>query len=155
MFDGYSLPAGELVADIGGADGTVLCELLARETDRRGIVFDKPEVVPAAHQVLAEHGLASRVEVVSGDFFNSVPKADVYVLSFVLHDWDNASCRRILGNVNDAAAPGAKLVIAETVLPAGDTPHPAKIFDLTMLAMGSGRERTADQYENLLVIPAS
>jgi O-methyltransferase len=62
MFDGYQLPGGTTVADIGGADGTVLADLLAREPDRHGIVFDLPHVVPAALDVLRERGLAGRVE---------------------------------------------------------------------------------------------
>ena len=150
LFDDYSLPGGDLVADIGGADGAMICELLAREPGRLGIVFDLPEVVPAARKVLADHGLASRVDIQPGDYFESVPTADVYVLSFVLHDWDDESCRRILRTIKNAAAPGAHLVIVESVVPPGDTPHPAKFVDLTMLAMVTGRERTAGEYEKLL-----
>jgi hypothetical protein len=78
MFDGYSLPEGKVVADIGGADGAMLCELLAREPGRRGIVFDLPEIVPAARKTLARRGLAARVDVRSGDLFESVPAADVH-----------------------------------------------------------------------------
>jgi hypothetical protein len=150
MFEGYSLPEGNLVADIGGADGSVICELLAREPGRRGIVFDLPYVVPPARQVLADHGLVGRVDVVPGDYFKSVPAADIYVLSFILHDWDDESCLRILRNVKDAAAPGAHLVVIESVIPPGDGPHPAKLIDLTMLAMVTGRERTAEEYDKLL-----
>jgi O-methyltransferase domain/Dimerisation domain len=150
MFDHYSLPAGPVVADLGGADGSVLSELLAREPGRRGIVFDRPEVVPAAREALARRGLAGRVDVQSGDFFESVPPADVYVLSYIMHDWDDESCLRILRTVSQAAAPGARLVIIESVIPPGDAPHPAKLIDLTMLAMTTGRERTAEEYAALL-----
>ena len=104
---------------------------LAREPDRRGIVFDRPEIVPWARKVLAGHGLASRVDIQSGDFFESVPGADVYVLSYIFHDWDNESCLRILRVIENAAAPGARLVIVEAVIPPGDAPHPAKLIDLT------------------------
>lgn len=150
MFDGYSLPEGNVVADIGGADGSMLCQLLAGEPGRRGIVFDLPEIVPAARKVLASHGLAGRVGIQSGDFFESVPEADVYVLSYILHDWDDESCLRILRAIRNAAAPGARLVVVETVIPPGDTPHLAKLIDLTMLVMLTGRERTAGEYETLL-----
>jgi len=150
MFDGYSLPEGNVVADIGGADGSMLCELLEHEPDRRGIVFDRPEIVPAARTVLADHRLANRVEIQSGDFFESVPTADVYILSYILHDWDDESCRRILQTITNAAAPGARLVLVESVITPGDAPHLAKAVDLTMLAMVTGRERTADEYERLL-----
>ncbi|HEY4017746.1 MAG TPA: methyltransferase [Pseudonocardiaceae bacterium] len=150
MFDDYSLPDGNLVADIGGADGSVLCQLLAGEPDRRGIVFDRPGVVPLARTSLTDHGLASRVDVQPGDFFESVPQADIYILSYILHDWDDESCLRLLRTIGNAAAHGARLVIIEAVIPTGDTPHFAKMTDLTMLAMTTGRERTAAEYQTLL-----
>jgi hypothetical protein len=151
MFDGYSLPEGELVADIGGADGAMICEFLAREPNRRGIVFDRPEVVSAAEAVLAAHGLSDRVDTASGDFFDSVPKADVYVLSYIFHDWDDASCIRILETIRKAAPHRARIVLVEAVIPPGDAPHPAKVVDLTMLAMLTGRDRTAAEYEAVLL----
>lgn len=150
VFDGYALPEGKTVADIGGSDGAVMAELLSRDTDRRGIVFDLPHVAPQAHEVLSARGLADRVEVVGGDFFDEVPAADVYLLSYILHDWDDASCGRILGSIARAADPGARLVVMEAVLPEGDEPHFAKMIDLTMMAMMGGRERTAQEYGRLL-----
>jgi hypothetical protein len=150
IFDSYRLPAGATVADIGGSDGALLSRLIADEPDRWGIVFDVPEVVSAAREVLSAHGLSDRVEIVAGSFFEAVPTADVYVLSNILHDWDEASCARILENVRKAATPGARLVIAEAVVPAGDGSHFAKDTDLTMLAIHTGRERTAEEYEVLL-----
>jgi predicted transcriptional regulator len=150
MFDGYRLPEGTMVADIGGADGSVLAQLLVNDPARRGIVFDRPEVVAAARKTLADYGLTDRVHPIGGDFFESVPAANVYILSYVLHDWDDESCRRILGTIAEAAEPGARVVFIEAVIPPGDEPHPAKVVDLTMLAMLTGRERTAEGYRALL-----
>ncbi|MET8966484.1 methyltransferase [Streptomyces sp. NPDC004074] len=150
MFDGYQLPKGAVVADLGGADGSMLIQLLADDQDRWGIVFDRPEVVAAARKNLATHGLADRVQSIGGDFFQSVPPADVYVLSYVLHDWDDEFCRRILHNVAKTAAPGARVVLIEAVSPPDDIPHLAKVLDLQMLAMVGGRERTAEEYQSLL-----
>lgn len=150
MFDSYRLPEGNLVADIGGADGSMICRLLAREPSRRAIVFDKPEVVPSAQKVLDDQGLSGRAEIMAGDFFESVPAADVYLLSYIMHDWDDGSCTRILRNIAAAAATGARAVLVEAVIPPGDAPHPAKFVDLTMLGMMTGRERTAEEYETLL-----
>jgi hypothetical protein len=150
MFDGYRLPAGSVVADIGGADGTVLTHLLASDPGRRGIVFDLPGIVSGAAEVLDRAGLAGRVEVAPGDFFTAVPAADVYVLSAVLHDWDDPSCRRILRSIATAAAPGARLVLVEMIIPPGDEPHHAKLVDLVMMTMLGGRERTAAEYTALL-----
>lgn len=146
----YRLPPGGVVADIGGADGSVLAALLAEEPDRRGIVLDLPGVVPAATRRMREADLADRVSVTGGDFFVQVPTADVYLLSTVLHDWDDADCGRLLGRIAQAAAPGARLVVIETILTEGDEPHPGKLSDLVMLAVAGGRERTESEYTALL-----
>jgi O-methyltransferase domain/Dimerisation domain len=152
LFDGYQLPdAGKTVADIGGADGSLLAELLQNDPDRNGIVFDLPQVVVGATSVLAERGLSDRVQAVGGDFFADVPAADIYLLSYVLHDWGDDACLRILRSIAKAAAPGARLLVIENVVPEGDGPHMAKASDLIMLAMLDGaRERTAAEYTKLL-----
>jgi hypothetical protein len=79
---------------------------------------------------------------VPGNFFESVPAGDFYVLSMVLHDWDDERAGRILQVVREAAQPGARVVGLELVPPPGDVPHMAKMVDLTMLGMLTGRERT-------------
>jgi hypothetical protein len=150
MFEGYELPPGQTVADIGGSDGSLLAELIAGLPDRRGIVFDRPEVAPLAQAAMTARGLADRVEAVGGDFFASVPAADLYLLSFVLHDWDDAACVRILRTIRQAAGPDSRLMVVEGVVPPGDVPHVMKMIDLTMLGMVPGRERTAEEYAALL-----
>jgi hypothetical protein len=149
---GYTLPGGPTIADIGGADGALLLEALAADPDphRRGIVFDLPHVVPAARDRLAGHPLAGRVDVVAGDFFTAVPEADTYLLSMILHDWDDAAAEALLANIAAAARPGARLVSLELVVPPGDAPHLATMIDLTMLGMLTGRERTAEELTALL-----
>ena len=112
-------------------------------------MFDRPQVVPAASRLLAERGLADRIDVVAGDFFEAVPPADIYIVSRVLHDWDDQSCLRLLASMAAAARPGARLVALEQVVPEGDQPHMSKMVDLTMLVMGSGKERTAKEFEEL------
>jgi hypothetical protein len=139
-----------VVADVGGADGTVLAKVLAAEPDRRGIVFDLPEVVSGAVPTLERNGLTNQVDIVGGSFFESAPAADVYILSHILHDWDDDSCLRILNNIRAAATPGARLVVIDLVVPDGPEPHMAKMIDLTMLAMTTGRERGVAEFRTLL-----
>jgi O-methyltransferase domain/Dimerisation domain len=150
LLSGYKLPGSGTVADIGGADGTLLAEFLAGEPARHGIVFDLPNVVSTAARTLADAGMSERVAVIGGDFFESVPSADTYLMSVVLHDWDNAAAARILRNVAAAAAPGARLVLLEMVIPEGDGPHFTKMIDMVMLAMLGGRERTSAEWRKLL-----
>lgn len=68
----------------------------------------------------------------------------------MLHDWDDASCGRILAAVRAAAAPGARLLVIETVVPTDDQPHLSKAIDLTMLGMVTGKERTEPEFRELL-----
>jgi hypothetical protein len=150
MFDDYELPDGDVVADIGGGDGSILLTLLKDRPERRGIVFDLPAITPTADASIAREGLADRVETVAGDFLKEVPAADIYILGFILHDWDDETCGRILQSIRAAAKPGARLLIIEGVVPPGDEPHLIKMIDLTMLGLLPGREREADEYRDLL-----
>ena len=93
----------------------------------------------------------SRITLDAIDFFTSVPGGgDVYLLSHVIHDWNEEQCVAILRNCRQAMRPGSRLLIVEMVLPAGDTPHPGKLLDLAMLVMPGGQERTEDEYARLL-----
>lgn len=152
MFDEYRLPPGHTVADIGGSDGSLLVELLTRDDNaqRRGIVFDRPTTVTNAGPTVAAAGLGDRVEIVGGDFFAAVPTADIYLLGYIFHDWDDESCRRILASIAAAAPPRARVLLVEGVVPDGDVPHLTKAVDLTMLGMLPGRERTEQEYRDLL-----
>ena len=147
---GYRLP-GTVVADLGGADGSLLIELLEAEQnrERHGIVIDLPHVIPAARRQLEQRGLTDRIDVVGGDFFESVPAADVYLLSMIFHDWSDDQCARMLNSIVRATRSRTRLVALEFVLPPGDEPHMGKMIDLTMLGMLTGRERTADEYRHL------
>jgi hypothetical protein len=149
---GYRLPAGGVVVDVGGADGTLLTALLAADPDptRRGVVFDLPHVCSAAAKRIAERGLGERVEAVGGDFFAAVPTGDVYLVSMILHDWDDASCHRLLRSLARSGRAGARLCAVEFVVPPGDVPHMSKMIDLTMLGMLTGKERTAEEFDALL-----
>ncbi len=140
----------ETIVDVGGADGTLLAQVLATVPRAHGVVLDLPHVVDAARATFAAAGLSDRTELVGGDFFAAVPKGgDAYVLSMVLHDWDDDRCRRILENIR-SAAPDAALLLVELVVPDGDAPHMSKAIDLTMLGMLTGRERSRAEWESLL-----
>ncbi len=132
----------ELVVDVGGGNGSLLTELLERQPRMRGIVFDLPETVRD------EPALGDRCTFVEGSFFASVPRGDVHLLSTILHDWDDASARRILETIRAAA--GERLVILDSVIEPGNTPDGAKWLDLLMLVISAGRERTAEQWRELL-----
>jgi hypothetical protein len=89
------------------------------------------------------HRHRKRCHVVGRDFFDSLPPGgDAYLLSHVIHDWDEECCLTILDNVRRAIAPDGQLLLVEMVIPPGDAPHPAKMLDVIMLALTGGQERT-------------
>jgi hypothetical protein len=138
------------IVDLGAADGAVLATILATTPGARGIAFDLPHVVAAAAATVEAHGLGDRLTAQGGSFFDAVPGgADTYLMSMVLHDWNDHDVARILGNIRAAAAPGARVRAFELVMPEGDGPHMSKMIDLTMLAMLDGRERTAAEMREL------
>ena len=86
----------------------------------------------------------------AGDFFEEVPgSADAYLLSMVLHDWDDDDAHRLLTTIRRAAVPGSRVLAFELVMPMGDQPHMSKMIDLTMLGMLTGRERTDAEMRKL------
>ena len=101
--------------------------------------------------MLKERGVADRVTLEGGDFFEAVPAGgDAYLLSHILHDWSDDRSQTILQNCREAMASGDRLLIVEMVLPDDGPPHPGYELDLVMLALTGGRERTKDEYAHLL-----
>lgn len=147
----YDFSAFKTVVDVGGATGNMLATILARYTGPRGVLFDMPHVVSGAPALLAERGVDKRVTIEAGNFFESVPAGgDAYLLSHVIHDWNEDQCLTILGHCRKAMKPEGRLLLVEMVLPAGDTPHPGKILDMVMLVTPGGQERTEAEYATLL-----
>ena len=134
----------ETVVDVGGGNGALLVELLRRRPGLRGIVFDLPETTRD------EAGLGEQCTFVAGNFFESVPAGDVYVLSTVLHDWDDEHAAAILRTIRASAPADARLLVLEAVVPPGNEPHAAKWLDLLLLALFAGRERDEAQWRALL-----
>ncbi len=139
------------ICDVGGGHGQLLCTLLDDAPGVEGTVLELPNVVEADDEHWHHRmGLADRVEFVAGDFFEEVPTADAYLMKHILHDWDDQECLEILSTVRQAAPEGARLFICELVVPGPQTPHLAKIFDVNMMIMSTGRERTVEAYDRLL-----
>ena len=134
----------ETVVDVGGGNGSLLVGLLQKRPGLRGIVFDLPETTRD------EAGLGERCTFVAGSFFDRVPEGDVYVLSTILHDWDDAAAARILETIRAHAPAGARLFVIDAVVRDGNEPDGAKWLDLLMLALFAGRERDENQWRALL-----
>jgi hypothetical protein len=148
----YDFAGCRTIVDVGGGTGAFLGAILRATPQARGILFDRPSVAAAAREALAHTSIVGRCEVVGGDFLEAVPSGgDVYILSWVIHDWDDKRSIAILGNCRRAMSRDARLLLIEQVVPPGNQPSLSKLYDIHMLLHHSGgRERSLDEYRNLL-----
>jgi hypothetical protein len=147
----YDFSGFKTVVDVGGATGNMLATVLASHAGPRGLLYDLPHVVAEAPAFLRQRSVADRIDVEGGSFFERVPfGGDAYILSHIIHDWDEGKCLTILGHVRRGITSDGRLLIVEMVLPAGDTPHPGKMLDMVMLTCPGGQERTEAEYATLL-----
>jgi hypothetical protein len=137
----YDFSRFATLVDIGGGPGLLLSAVLAADPGLAGTLFDRPEVVAGAE-----------LPHVGGDFFAQVPPgAEAYLLSRVIHDWDDAEATAILRTCRRAMADTATLLLVEALLPERAAEDPAAVrMDLHMLALLHGRERTRREYAGLL-----
>src|SRR5262245_14813927 len=146
----YDFCGVSTVVDVGGGRGALLAALLHEHPHLSGIVFDLAPVVADAQRQLADAGMAARATCVAGDFFDALPSGgDIYRLQSVLHNWDDAAALRILRTCRQAMAQQARLLVVERVIPPGNTSDEAKLFDINMLVVAGGQERTEREYDAL------
>jgi hypothetical protein len=151
VVDAYDFGRFATVVDVGGGRGLMLSTILRRHPAVEGVLFDQPDVVAGAPELLAGAGVSERCRIVGGSFFDAVPDgADAYVLKSVIHDWADAEAIKILRVCRAAMARDARLLLLEQLLDQSPDPVRTALSDLTMLVMAGGRERTTDEYRALL-----
>jgi len=147
----YDFSCFRRIVDIGGGHGRLLTLVLEANPRTRGVLFDAPRVIEGACPALVAVGVAERCECVAGDFFTNVPaEGDAYLMSHLLHDWDDKNSVAILKNVRGAMARGGRVLIIEKLIPPGNEPSLAKLMDIHMLVLSGGLERTEEEYRRLL-----
>ena len=135
---------------MGGGLGLLLAEVMKTAPKLRGVLFDLPEVVAKAKATFDAAGVADRVTIEAGSFFDSIPvRADAYMMKYIIHDWDDARATMILGNCVEIMNPGGKILVIDHVIPEGNEPHIGKLLDIEMLLIPGGIERTRTQFEDL------
>jgi predicted O-methyltransferase YrrM len=148
---GFRPLASGRIVDVGGSQGTVLAYLLRALPSAGGVLLDRAEALAGAPGYLAGAGVGDRVELVAGDFLREVPPGgDLYVLSQILHNWDDERARAIVRNCHRAGRPGSGLLVIDWVLPEGPEPSLAHLMDLIMMMILGGRERTRAEHEAML-----
>lgn len=143
-------PAPRTVVDVAGGTGELLHRLLAARPNLHGVLLERPHVIETARRSFEASGLGERCTFQAGDFADVPPGGDVYVLSRILHDWDDDRCEEILRHCADAMPADADLLIVERLLPNDSSPSLATAWDLHMMCNVGGRERRADHYARLL-----
>jgi hypothetical protein len=139
------------VVDVGGGNGSALCHLLQTNPGLRGVLFERPDAIAHAVPALRTGDLADRCELVAGDFFDQVVGGgDTYLVSRVVHDFDDRRATQLLSNVRAAMPADGQLVVLERILPDDNRPHAGKLMDLSMLVANGGRERSAREFGQLL-----
>ncbi len=147
----YDFSGVNRLVDIAGGHGLLLAGILKANPHLQGVLFDLPFVIEGAGELLQKEDVSDRVELASGDFFESVPKdADAYMMKHIIHDWDDENSIKILQNIRSAMNDNGKVLIIEMVVPEGNEPSPSKALDILMLVMEGGKERTKDEYRKLL-----
>jgi hypothetical protein len=146
----YDFTRFNKIVDVGGGLGMLLAAILGKATGATG-VLSAPPSVEAAQAVLQQAGVADRCTIESASFLEAIPPGgDAYLVKHVVHDWPEAEALQILNNIRAAISPKGKLLVMEFVLPEGEGPHHGNLTDLWLHLLVGGKERTAEQYRQLL-----
>jgi hypothetical protein len=151
ILESYDFSGIETLVDVAGGHGVLLTSIMQKYPAIKGILFDLPHVVTGGEPRIKQLGLTDRCQMVSGDFFKSVPAGDAYIMKHIIHDWDDERSVVILKNCRKAMTEkGArKLLLVEMILSGRNESHPSKWLDIEMLMLPGGRERTERGFREL------
>jgi hypothetical protein len=148
----YAFGKLDRIVDLGGAHGHLLTTILRSYIRLRGVLFDQPQIVSEALQVgfVTSADIGARCDVTGGDFFESVPAgADAYLMKYVIHDWDDERCVRLLSNCRAAMPANGRVLVVEHVVSPGNRFDWGKLLDINMMVMLGSRERTKEEFRQL------
>jgi acetylserotonin N-methyltransferase len=148
----FDLSRFQCMVDCGGATGHLAIAACQRYPALQAIMFDLPDAVPLARQIIGVSSVADRITVVAGDFFNDpLPEGDLFALGRILHDWTEEKIVKLLGRIFARLPSGGGLLIAEKLLNEDKRgPRGPQMQDLNMLVCTEGKERTLTEYESLI-----
>ncbi len=151
IVNAYDFKGIDSLTDVGGGYGALIMEILESNKSMKGIVAELPNVATGAKKALKEGRMEERCQVVDCDFFKEIPGgSDAYLMSHIIHDWNDERCRIILKNCHKAMRPDAKLLLVEAIVPSGNEFSIAKLLDLEVFVINGGQERTEEEYKDLL-----
>ncbi|MGC3966565.1 MAG: methyltransferase [Pirellulales bacterium] len=148
-----SIVGARTLLDLGGGTGIYSIALVRQNPELRAVVFDRPEVLKVAAEMVAEYGVADRVQLQPGDMFvDPLPAGcDIVLLSNILHDWDVPECRTLVDRAAAALAPDGRLWIHDVFLnDALDGPLPIALYSAALFTLTEGRAYSAAEYRRML-----
>jgi hypothetical protein len=148
----YDFGRWRSLMDVGGGNGMLLASILRTYPGLCGVLADLPHVLDRAQQRDFLGGeLESRIAMEPCDFFREVPPGcQAYVMKSVIHDWDDDRAHEILVNCRRVVPADGALLLVEWALPEGNLPSVGKVGDVAMLVLTGGKERTFQEYGDLL-----
>lgn len=145
----YDWASTNHVVDVGGGNGSLLAMVLRRHPRLRGTLVELPAATAAARTILEDAGVATRCALSEQSFFDELPTdGDAYLLSFVIHDWNDRDAARILRRCREAAGASGRVLVCERVS-GGSDDLDTTAHDLLMLVSVGGRERTVEEFHDL------
>ena len=150
VVEGYDFSDVATLVDVAGGHGRLLTAILDEHMSMRGVLFDQPHVIEGARENEHVNSLSDRLQLVSGDFFESVPAGfDGYIMKHIIHDWDDERALQILRNIRNVMDDDGRVMLVETVITNDGQPDFGKLLDIEMLVSPGGKERTAAEYKEL------
>lgn len=153
IIDAYDFTPYKTLVDVGGGNGALMFAVLGAAPGSKGIIFDQPYIADLTSKSIPQD-LAERCTTAAGSFFEAViPEgADLYMMKWTIHDWNDDESIQILKNIHHAMPKGAKLLIIDSVIPddSQNKPHAGKLLDINIMAMTTGKERTLSEFKSLV-----
>jgi O-methyltransferase domain/Dimerisation domain len=150
VLSAYDFSGFSHIVDVGGGHGALLAAILNAYPQAHGTLFDQPQVVSGARGNLQQRKVADRCDIVGGSFFEAVPQGgDIYLMRYVIHDWEDDEAIRIMKTCRRAMREAAKLLLVERIVAPPNEQPATKFSDLNMLVAPRGRERTRDEFADL------
>lgn len=140
----YPFAEGQKLCDIAGGRGILLSEILLRHSHLQAILYDEKYVLEEAQTFFVSLGLASKLELVEGNFFENIPSGcDIYIIKDILHDWDDERCIKILRQIRKNLDAKARLLVIEVLVNSLTICGPGPLMDIHMMTVcPGGRQRS-------------
>jgi len=148
----YDFSDVKKVVDVAGGEGQVLSNLLVKYPNLTGVLYEMPQTAQNAISLFKQYGLIDRFSAIGGDIFESVPSGgDIYILSYILIDWNDQNCMVALKNIHKAMGGKGKLLVIDSIMPNANNGYTNWInwVDLFQLTMGYGKVRTEKEYNDM------